>query len=158
MFAKMITDKIIKNKIYMYAGKLHKVKRIHKTKNKALIQNMMTSEEVYVPIEQSEIILQRIYTIGEVSKIVERRPDTIRKYEKKGLIPKPLKIEDDYPSYRNWRFYTSADVYEMVEFFSDRSPGRPVKEKKINVQNKIKNLDQRVRLSTLNIGIQEKIK
>lgn len=154
----MITDKIVKNKIYMYAGKLHKVKRIQKSKNKALIQNMMTLEELHVPIEQSEIILQRIYTIGEVSKIVERRPDTIRKYERKGLIPKPLKIEEDYPSYRNWRFYTSADVYEMVEFFSDRSPGRPVKERVVDVPGKIKNLDQRVKLSNLNIGIQEKVR
>jgi DNA-binding transcriptional MerR regulator len=148
----MITDKIIKNKIYMYAGFLHKVKKIQKTKNRALMQNLATSEEIFVPIEQSEIILQRIYTVGEVSKIVERRPDTIRKYERLGLIPKPLKLEVDYPSYRNWRFYTPGDVYEMVEFFSDRSPGRPVKKSNETLDKSIKSLDQRVKMKTASLN------
>lgn len=146
----MITDKIIKNKMYMYAGTLHKAKRIQKLKNRALFQNLLTMEELYIPIEQSEILLQRIYTVGEVSKIVERRPDTIRKYERNGLIPKPLSLEDEYPSYKNWRFYSGRDVYEMVEFFSGRSPGRPVEKTKISVSNSIKNLDQKVKMKTHN--------
>lgn len=148
----LINDKLIKNKIYMYAGYLHKVKRIQKNKNKALIQNLLTMEEVTVPIEQSDLILRRIYTIGEVSKIVERRPDTIRKYERQGLIPKPLEIKEDYPSYRNWRFYTSSDVYEMVEFFSSRSPGRPIKPDPDGIDSKIKMLDQKVKLVNYNIN------
>jgi hypothetical protein len=148
----MITDKVIKNKIYMYSGILHKVKRIQKSKNKALVQNLSTLEEFFIPIEQSEIIMQRIYTIGEVSKIVERRPDTIRKYERSGLIPKPLTLDVDYPSYRNWRFYTSADVYEMVEFFSDRSPGRPVKKNYSTLTGDIKSLNQRVKMTTSNFN------
>ncbi len=148
----MITDKIIKNKIYIYAGVLHKVKKIQKLKNRALIQNLSTMEELYVPLEQSEILMQRIYTIGEVSKIVERRPDTIRKYERNGLIPKPLELDVDYPSYRNWRFYTTSDVYEMVEFFMDRSPGRPVKKNEGNLVKNIKTLDQKVKMTSANFN------
>lgn len=152
----MITDKVIKNKIYMYAGFLHKVKKIQKIKNRALIQNLSSLEEFFVPIEQSEIIMQRIYTIGEVSKIVERRPDTIRKYERGGLIPKPISLVADYPSYRNWRFYTSGDVYEMVEFFSGRSPGRPVKKSYKTLSSNIKNLDERVKMTASNFKTQIK--
>lgn len=145
----MITEKLIVNKIYLYKNILHKVRRIQKSKKRALIQNLMTGEEVFVAIDQHELLLSRVYTIGEVAKIVERRPDTIRKYERKGLIPKPLKIEEDYPSYRNWRFYTGPDVYEMVEFFSDRSPGRPTREKSVEVKDRIKTLNQKVKLTTV---------
>jgi hypothetical protein len=148
----MITDKIIKNKIYIYAGVLHKVKKIQKLKNRALIQNLSTMEELYVPLEQSEILMQRIYTIGEVSKIVERRSDTIRKYERNGLVPKPLDLDVDYPSYRNWRFYTTSDVYEMVEFFMDRSPGRPVKKNENTLVKNIKTLDQKVKMTSANFN------
>jgi hypothetical protein len=148
----MITDKIIKNKIYIYAGVLHKVKKIQKLKNRALIQNLSTMEELHVPLEQSEILMQRIYTIGEVSKIVERRPDTIRKYERNGLVPKPLELDVDYPSYRNWRFYTTSDVYEMVEFFMDRSPGRPVKKNENTLVKNIKTLDEKVKMTSANFN------
>lgn len=147
----MLTDKLILNKVYLYAGVLHKVVKIQKTKNRAILRSLTTSEEVMIPIEQSSLITQRIYTIGEISKIVERRPDTIRKYEKRGLIPKPMSLEIDYPSYPNWRFYRAEDVYEMVQFFSNRTPGRNMKTKIINVDDKIKNLNQKVKLNTLNL-------
>ena len=145
----MITEKLIVNKIYLYKNILHKVRRIQKNKKRALVQNLITMEEFFISTEQSELIFSRIYTIGEVAKIVERRPDTIRKYERRGLIPKPIKIEEDYPSYRNWRFYTGPDVYEMVEFFSDRTPGRPAKQKRVEVKDRIKTLNQKVKMTSV---------
>jgi hypothetical protein len=154
----VLTEKILKNKIYLYSGVLHKAKRIQKTKNRAILQNLLTMEEVVVPIEQSELILQRLYTIGEISKIVERRPDTIRKYERNGLIPKPLNLNHEYPSYKNWRFYTGADVYEMVEFFSTRTPGRTPKTSNAMVNDRIKNLSQKVKMSTIIYTESDKVK
>lgn len=142
----MLNDKLIINKIYLYKNVLHKVKKIQKNKNRALVQNLLTMEEFYTSIEQSDLLFRRIYTIGEVAKIIQRRPDTIRKYEKRSLIPKPLSIQDDYPSYRNWRFYTGPDVYEMVEFFADRTPGRPAREPNIEINKRIKNLNQKVKM------------
>ena len=78
---------------------------------------MKDSSEVVVPLAGSDLLLSRVYTIGEVAKIVERRPDTIRKYERSGLIPKPVAVGEEYPSYKNWRFYSHPDVYEIVDFF-----------------------------------------
>lgn len=146
----MLTDKIIINKIYVYSGVLHKVKKIHKNSNKVFLQNMVDNEEIVIPLKGSEILLSRVYTIGEVAKIVDRRSDTIRKYEKRGLIPKPVSIDEDYPSYKGWRFYTSGDVYDIVSFFSDRTPGRPVKKEEVSrsdVRGKIKHLNQQVKLT-----------
>lgn len=155
----MLTEKVIVNKIYLYSGVLHKVQKVQKNKNRALIKNLLTSEEVFIPIEQSNLLVQRIYTIGEVSKIVERRPDTIRKYEKKGLIPKSLELNDEYPSYKNWRFYNAESVYEMVEFFSNRIPGRNPNPKKTDslVNDKIKNLSQKVKLAKFTFPVQQKV-
>lgn len=121
----MITDKIILNKIYLYAGNLHKIKKIQKTKNKIFAEDLRDSSVVEIPLQGSDLLLTRMYTIGEVSKIIERKPDTIRKYEKNGLLPKPS-VYTGYPSYHNWRFYTLSEVYDMIDFFADRTPGRPV--------------------------------
>jgi len=142
----MLTDKVITNKIYLYSGVLHKVKKIQKGKKTVVIQDLKHGQEIGIPLGGAEVLLSRVYTIGEVARIVERRPDTIRKYERRGLLPKPLSIDDEYPSYKGWRFYTSSDVYEMVEFFSKRSPGRPTKESE-PVTSKVNYLNQKVKMS-----------
>ncbi len=149
----MISDKVITNKIYMYAGSLHKVKRVQKKNGKVVLSSMKDSSEVVVPLAGSDLLLSRVYTIGEVAKIVERRPDTIRKYERSGLIPKPVAVGEEYPSYKNWRFYSHPDVYEIVDFFSNRTPGRPVKrvESIESVDNRIQNLNQKVKMTARSI-------
>jgi hypothetical protein len=120
----VLTDKIIVNKFYLYAGDIHKVKKIQKSKNKIILQNIKSLNCVEMPIEGSDLLLVRLYTIGEVSKIVERRADTIRKYEKSGLLEKPTEYSG-YDSYSSWRFYTTKEVRYIMDFFSDRTPGRP---------------------------------
>ena len=120
----MLTDKIIVNKIYLYAGDLFKVKKVQKIKNNIILKNLQTGDFTEIPLNGSDLLLKRLYTIGELSKIVERRPDTIRKYEKNGLLSKP----DSYTggeSYSGWRFYTIEDVHHVMNFFSSRTPGRP---------------------------------
>lgn len=141
----MISDKIIENKVYLYTNILHKVKKVQKKRNNIVLLNMSTYEEIDIPFTGSEILLTRVYTIGELSKIIGRRPDTIRKYEKSGLIPKPMDINEIYPKHKNWRFYRQSDVYEMVEFFSSRTPGRPPKVTASSVASKIDSLNNKVK-------------
>jgi hypothetical protein len=109
--------------------------------------NLATSEEVVLPYEGADILLSRVWTIGEVGKIVERRPDTIRKYEKRGLIPTPIKLDEKYSSYKNWRIYPEKEVYEIVEFFNSRSPGRPTKSTKSKVKSNIVSLNEKVKIN-----------
>jgi hypothetical protein len=145
----MLSDKIITNKVYLYAGILHKVKKVQKTKGLIVIQNMIDSNELTIPMAGADVLLSRVYTIGEVAKIVERRPDTIRKYERNGLIPKPTSYGDEYASYKNWRFYTYPDVHEILQFFSDRTPGRPTKDGSASdkVNSRINLLNQKVKMT-----------
>jgi len=149
----MLTDKIITNKFYLYKNVLHKVKKVQKKNNKVILGSAKDNGEIIIPLMGADLLLFRVYTIGEVAKIVERRSDTIRKYERSGLIPKPLVFEDEYPSYRNWRFYSRPDVYDIVEFFSGRTPGRPIKQKSEStiVSTKIHNLNEKVKMKARNI-------
>lgn len=142
----MLTDKLIINKFYLYSGYIVKLKKINKSSNKIYIEKLIDSNRIVLPYQQSDILLKRIYTVGEVAKIVQRRSDTIRKYEKRGLIPSAQKFGEEYAGYSSWRYYNEDDVYQMVEFFGSRNPGRPVSGVDNNIDNKIKTLNNKVKL------------
>lgn len=146
----LLSNKFTVNKLYKFGKKIVKIKKIQKFKNIITAYDVESQELITFPIEGSDLVLHRLYTIGEISKIVERRPDTIRKYEKKGLLPKPEPF-DGSGSYKNWRLYTSSQVYEMVEFFGGRTTGRPPLDSKVS--DKIKNLNQKVKLVNRNFNV-----
>lgn len=79
----MLKHSLISNKFYVYANTIVKLKKINKTSNKLFIQKLSNGEQVVLPYMQSDLLLKRVYTVGEISKIVQKRSDTIRKYEKK---------------------------------------------------------------------------
>lgn len=143
----MITSKLIQNKFYIYSGKVVKIKKINKSSNKIFVQSISDDSTITLPFQQGDILLKRIYTVGEVAKIVQRRPDTIRKYEKRNLIPSAQKFGEEYRGYASWRYYNEEDVYRMVEFFSSRNPGRPISDGEINIDKKIKKLNNKVKLT-----------
>lgn len=141
----MITNKIIENKFYLYKGKSVKVKKIHRSSNSVILKYLLEDSEDTIPFNGGELLLQRLYTIGELAKITEKRSDTLRKYEKGGLIPKPSYIIDESQNcYKNWRFYTESEVYDVVSFFSNRTPGRPAQGRKANIKSNIISLKERV--------------
>ena len=142
----MIKHALITNKFYLYSNIIVKLKKISKKTNKITVQRLDNGELLDIPYVGNEIILYRIYTVGEVSKIVEKRPDTLRKYEKKMLTPEAKKFGSEYQGYENWRYYTEQDVYQMVEFFNSRIPGRPVvKSKKYTIQNLSKKIETKTK-------------
>ena len=149
----MLKNKLITNQPYPYAASIVKLKKIAKKQNKIYVERLDNGEVVAIPYEQSELILYRIYTVGEVAKIVEKRADTIRKYEKRSLIPQASKFGEKYKGYSEWRYYSEADVYEMVEFFNTRIPGRPVAKKdKVD----IKHLEQKVLMTMKEENVRSK--
>lgn len=145
----LLNNKFIPNKLYKFGNKIVKIKKVQKTKKTIIAFDVETNEEVSFHTDNADLVLHRLYTIGEISKIVERRPDTIRKYEKRGLLPKPESF-DGSGSYKNWRLYSTSDVYEMVEFFSTRTSGRPAQNSN-GLPDRIKNLNQKVKLINKNL-------
>jgi len=142
----LFQDKIITNKFYIYANHFVKVKRINKSTAKITLVNLLDNSIIDIPSESSDLLLRRVYTVGEVAKIVGRQPNTLRKYERKNLIASPKKFGDAYKGYKNWRYYDEADVYDIVAFFNGRVQGRPVNKSRSFVVTKIKTLNQKVKL------------
>lgn len=141
----MITKKPVLNKFYKYSDTIIKIKKISKKLNKISAERLDDGTSIVIPYEQSDILLRRLYTVGEVAKIVEKRTDTLRKYEKRNLIPEPSKFGDRYGGYRTWRYYEESDIYEMIEFFNERVPGRPIKNNKNDLTSKLKSMEQKVK-------------
>ena len=140
----MFQNKILQNKFYKYSDTFVKIKKITKYNNTVVCIDIKTNQEIDVPLAGSEILLKRIYTVGEVAKIVGREPNTLRKYEKKNFIVISKKFDESCGNYQNWRYYDESDIYSMVEFFNTRKSGRPATGK--TVVNRIKEINQKVKL------------
>lgn len=139
-------SRIITNKFYTYANHFVKIKKISKITNKITLLNLQDDSIIDIPLKSSDLLLKRIYTVGEVAKIVGRQPNTLRKYEKKNLIASPKKFGEACKGYKSWRYYDESDVYGIVEFFNSRVQGRPINKSRGFVVTKIKTLNQKVKL------------
>lgn len=141
----MITNRIIENKFYLYKGNVVKVKKIHRSSNTVILRSLINDSEEDIPFTGGELLISRLYTIGELAKITGKRSDTLRKYEKSGLLPKPVYVVvDEENCYKNWRFYSESEVYDVIAFFSGRSPGRPASAKNKDIRSNIVSLREKV--------------
>jgi len=119
--------KVSPNKVYAYGPDLVKVLSTHKKFNKVKIKQLVSGDILEIPLDSAYLFLKRVYTIGEVAKIVQRKPDTIRRYERLGHLSLPKRVGGN-SGLRKWRFYTQVDAADMLLFFSERKPpGRPLK-------------------------------
>lgn len=78
----LFQNRVVSNKFYRYANHLVKIKKISKTSNRITLLNLQDNTIIEIPLKSSDLLLKRIYTVGEVAKIVDRQPNTLRKYEK----------------------------------------------------------------------------
>ena len=88
----LFQNRVVSNKFYRYANHLVKIKKISKTSNRITLLNLQDNTIIEIPLKSSDLLLKRIYTVGEVAKIVDRQPNTLRKYEKKNLIASPKNL------------------------------------------------------------------
>jgi len=80
----------------------------------------------HYPFDIAGKIFKPAFRIGEVARMLDRKADTLRKYERKGLIPKVKQYYIGSEDRNKMRVYTKGDIYDLVEFFDRRPPpGRP---------------------------------
>ena len=138
-----MNSKILSNKVYLYGPDLVKVLSVHKKFNRLKIKELVSENILEIPLDNSDLFLRRVYTIGEVAKIVQRKPDTIRRYERLGHLSPPKRIKSG-SGLKNWRYYTQEDAADMIQFFSERKPpGRPVNKTMTNreLRSRIRSLN-----------------
>lgn len=121
--------KIREGKYYqLRSGPLVKVVRILEDQNKVIYYRFDVFENEALDLTLAPQILNPMFRIGEVARIVRRSRETIRKYEWEGKIAKATKYVLDPNGNSTARFYTTPEVYEIMDFFAGQRPvGRPPK-------------------------------
>lgn len=119
--------KLTKNRLFFNdKNELIRIVSVVKKKNTINVYNYNHYKFDAIEYDTASFFLSPVFRIGEVSKILGRKPDTIRKYEQKGLIPVAKKISLNSDGTSQIRIYTLRDVYDLIELFSMRNTaGRP---------------------------------
>jgi hypothetical protein len=109
---------------YLEGDVVVKAIRYLRRENKVLFVRLDTGDEYFDEYKGSALFRKRIFTIGEVAKLVGRKAGTVREYERTGLLPPASRFEYKGVSYR---YYNYSDVRDLESFFSSRKVGRPAK-------------------------------
>lgn len=138
--------KIAKNRYYYNQhGVLVRVIGVNKKFNRVTIFRHDDFSQDYIEHDTAGYYLHPVFKIGDVARMLNRRTDTLRKYERNGLIPKPamhpITVDDKY----GIRIYTEQNILDLVDFFANRAAqgGRSVKVSKINQNDVMRGLKAR---------------
>lgn len=102
-----------------HSGDIIKTVKVIKNKNKVIYYSLPNGENQTIDLDMAELIFQPVYTVSEVAKMVDRKPDTLRKYESAGLTDSPMKVLTSNGNW--WRFYTERDVLQLAEDINSMS-------------------------------------
>lgn len=119
-------------KYYFMAGELCKILHISPAHDQVAYYNYDKNKQQIASLQGALLVAQPALKIGEVGKMLDRKPDTIRKWEKKDWIP----------TARQWnigtgekkkivRFYDPKDVETIRDLVSSVHQGRPRKDKRV---------------------------
>lgn len=103
-----------------------RVIRVDWMKNLVIVRNYHSHSNEVIEYENAPSLLVPLLKIGDVARIVGRKPATIRKYENNGLLPQVEKIALNHDGKTWTRIYSPEDIEVVAEFFNRRKPvGRP---------------------------------
>lgn len=122
-----------------------KILSIKRDRNILVIRRYDSYENDTLPFDIAPRILTPMFDISDVARTVNKKPDTLRKYEREGHIPKARQFElNEAGSYR-LRLYSWHDILRLVEALERRRPpGRP---SKLNKPGKLNRQDIRKRVA-----------
>lgn len=93
---------------------------------KVFIHNYDSLSNEAIDLDTAKRYFIPMMTIGEVAKILGKKPHTLRTYERQGLIAKAKQYRVGSGSIKTIRLYSPDEVRDLLEFFADRrGPGRP---------------------------------
>lgn len=113
---------------YFLAGELVRLEHLAPSLNEIVITNFDKGKKQIIDYSSANSTLHPAYRIGEVGILLGRKPDTIRSWEDKGIVPKQRQWQIGEKKFL--RFYTSEDVVSMRDVVSSIHRGRPRKDKR----------------------------
>ena len=103
---------------------LVKTLRVDWKKNFVIVFSYGSNSNERFDLDIAEKLFTPAFRIGEVAKLLGKKPSTLRKYEREGLLPEVSRFRLADGERHNVRFYSPADVDDLVHFFSRRrGPG-----------------------------------
>lgn len=126
--------KVAVNSYYLNSDRhLIRILHINRKDNRVLYHDYDEKQNNHMEFDTAPHYLTPLYKIGDLAKMINRAPDTIRKYEREGIFPPPTKYS---LGQREMRLYTSENVIDISIMLSQRRPvGRPSGMKKISKVN-----------------------
>lgn len=133
-------------RFYLLEGDLVKIIYVSKKNNRVIVNNFSKEKNEAIELDTAPNRLTPLFAIGEVGRMLDYAPATLRKYERLGHIP----VQKQYDvGKRKIRLYKQEDIQEIAILLAQRPPvGRPAD---VNPVSKI----DRKRLET---GIRQRIK
>lgn len=137
--------KIIKNRLFFNdKSDLIRIISIVKRENIINIFDYSKFDKDVIEYDTAIYYLTPIFRIGEVARILDKKPDTIRKYELTEVIPKARKVFLNEEHSSSIRIYTLKDIYDLLEIFAMRNKsGRPKNFSSVNQVEAIKKINAR---------------
>lgn len=119
-----IEAKIKKGSFYLtHEKELVKIVLLNRKDNRVDIKLYATDSVKTIEYDTAHLYLEPLFTIQEVAKMFNKATDTIRKYERMGILPR-------CPQYdlggKRARLYAMPDIMKVAEALAQRRPvGRP---------------------------------
>ena len=137
--------RLLKNKLFFNnKGDLIRVFSLAKRSNTVYIFNYTNFSKESIEYDTAVYYLTPAFRIGDLSKIIDRKPDTIRKYEKVGLLPKPRKVLLNEDGSASIRIYSLKDISDILDILSTRNQsGRPTQKIYVDHTNALKHINAR---------------
>lgn len=115
---------IKKNKFYKFNGQLVKITHTSVKNNRVILYNWDDESREAIELDTAPNRLTPLFSIGEVGRMLDYAPATLRKYERLEIVPKQKQYK---VGKRSLRLYTEEDIVDISILLSQRPPvGRPV--------------------------------
>jgi hypothetical protein len=119
--------------------------RVDEKHNRVIFKQYNTYGNDVMDLDIAQRIWTPMFNIGNVASMVSRKPGTLRKYEKQGLVPIARQFNLNAAGSKRLRLYSWHDILDLVEHIERiRPPGRP---SKTNVPSKLNREHLKLRLS-----------
>lgn len=138
--------RLLRGKYFLLQGKtLAKILSVNERENRVVLYRYDKFEREHIEYDTAQFYLIPMFKIGELAKMIHRSTDTIRKYERQGLIDRPTKYVLSLDGATAHRFYTVEQVEKIAMFFAlQPPPGRKKRtNSKVNKKELMKKINSR---------------
>lgn len=113
----------VKGELYLLDDHVYRVLIVSRANDETVVEDIADGDTSIVSFTTFPYVYQRVWGIGDVSKLIERHPRSIYRYEKNGLVKKPKR----YPTKRGdtLRYWTGQDILDLHEMVAEIHQGRP---------------------------------